>query len=400
MLTTPSMQIPIRPFDARIEYKFQFEVEGGAQVLKNRLVITNQSTGVKIYDITHDSFGYGHTIPPNTLINGETYLVKVQTGGLSVDAVTGVQKEIWSLFSDEEIVYCLSPARITIPKTIIDTDNQNRVNNEEVNFEASYEQDEGEQLQSYRFILYDDTKQQIKIFDEQFYAGTGSMEQLVAGLKHSELYYIQVKTESVKGLLVDSEMFWFRPFYTVPTLTAIITPENLKDKGAIKLSSNIVQIVGELIDNTGNVIPFTDIEYVDNDKLDLTRPDYKKLVYEKGFAIQGDGIKGIDKSDFTLKLWFENIPLNESFLRLYDSNGEINLVRRNFYDINDETVPPQSSIVAFKSLYDTNFMARFETDEFLYSEEKYYCLQLRHSKNLLDIKIEEVNEVIANVPRG
>lgn len=369
MLTTPSLRMPIRPFDATKSYDFIFYVNGGNQVLKNNLIIEDAETGASVYNGTQESFGYKHELMANKLINGKQYKAKLRTGGAD---------NKWSQFCEYELFYCFSPAKITIPKEIIDTDNQNRVGNQTVDFEAIYTQDELEALQSYRFLLYDSNKDLIKSFPEKFYDGIGNMKQQIAGLENGELYYLQVKTESVNGLLSDTSLIWFRPFYITPRLSAVITPANLKEQGAIKLSSNIIQVIGKLYDGLEREIIPSNIEYVDGEWIDLTRSDYNELIFNDGFEVM--------QSDYTMKLWCKNIPDDLVFLSLYSKNkkgdvvGKMELLKRN------------NKIHAYKTLIGNSFKAHFASDEFDFTNKLNYMIDIRQISGLMDIGVKEVIE--------
>lgn len=357
MLTTPILKYPIRPFDATKDYEFIFYVNGGNQVLRNNLVIEDVVTNIEVYNQIQESFGYKHKVPAGTLINGKSYKVKIRTGGID---------NKWSQFSEYQMFYCFSPAIITIPT--INYDDQNRVYNQTVNFEAIYTQLEGELLQSYRFLLYDSNKDLIKSFPEQFYSGTGNLSQEIAGLDNGELYYIQVKTESVNGLLTDTELIWFKPFYITPRLSVVLTPENIKEQGAIKLSANIIQIIGKLYDNLGNQINPLSVEYIDDEWLDLTRIDYDKLVFDDGFNIL--------QSNFMLKMWCKNILDNEVFLTLYSPYGKIELIKYN------------NMIHVFKTSKYHNLKSHFVSDEFDFDANLQYMIYLKQVDNLIDIAIK------------
>lgn len=369
MLTTPSLKMPIRPFDATKSYEFIFYVNGGNQVLKNNLIVEDAETGAPVYNGTQESFGYKHELLANKLVNGKQYKVRLRTGGAD---------DKWSEFCSYELFYCFSPARITIPKEIIDTDNQNRVGNQTVDFEAVYTQDEYEVLQSYRFLLYDSNKNLIKSFPEKFYDGVEKIKQQIAGLENGELYYLQVRTESVNGLLSDTSLIWFRPFYLTPRLSAVITPVNLKEQGAIKLSSNIVQIIGKLYDVEKNEIIPSDVEYIEEKWIDLTRPSYESLVFDKGFEVM--------QSNYTMKLWCKNVLDDVVFLTLYSRNekgvvvGKTDLVKRN------------DKIHAYKTLTGNNFKAHFASDEFDFTNKLEYMIHIRQTEGLMDIVVKEVTE--------
>lgn len=354
MLTTPILKSPIRPFDATKDYDFIFYVNGGNQVLKNNLIIEDIEKNAEVYNQTQESFGYKHKVLANTLINGKSYKVRIRTGGID---------NKWSQFSEYQMFYCFSPATITIPT--INYDDQNRVYNQTVNFEAIYTQTEGEQLQSYRFLLYDKNKDLIKSFPEQFYDGTGNLNQEITGLDNGELYYIQVKTESANGLLTDTESIWFKPFYVIPRLSVVLAPENLKEQGAIKLSANIIQIIGKLYDNNGNQINPLNIEYISDEWLDLTRIDYDRLVFDEGFDII--------QNNFVLKMWCKNIYDNEVFLTLHSPYGKIELIK---YD---------NRVHAFKAGKYHKLKSHFVSNEFDFNTNLQYMIYLKQVNNLIDI---------------
>jgi len=356
MLTNPILAYPIKPFDATKDYEFIFYVNGGNQVLRNNLIIENVSDNVEVYNQTIESFSYKHKVLANMLVNGTVYKVKIRTGGLD---------NTWSQFSEYQMFYCLTPAIITIPT--IDYTNQNRVYNQTVNFEAVYTQSENEQLQSYRFLLFDSNKDLIKSFPEQFYSGSGNLSQEITGLDNGTLYYIQVKTESVNGLLSGTELIWFKPLYITPRLSLVLTPENLAEQGAIKLSANIVQIIGKLYDNNGVQVNPLDVEYIDGEWLDLTRFDYDKLNFDDGFNIA--------QSDFTMKLWCKNIPDDKVFLTLNSPYGKVELMKYN------------NRIHAIKTSMFHKLKAHFISDEFDFTSNMQYMIYLKQTNNLIDMVV-------------
>ena len=356
MLTNPILAYPIKPFDATKDYEFIFYINNKNQVLRNNLIIENVSDNVEVYNQTIESFSYKHKVLANMLVNGTVYKVKIRTGGLD---------NTWSQFSEYQMFYCLTPAIITIPT--IDYTNQNRVYNQTVNFEAVYTQSENEQLQSYRFLLFDSNKDLIKSFPEQFYSGSGNLSQEITGLDNGTLYYIQVKTESVNGLLSGTELIWFKPLYITPRLSLVLTPENLPEQGAIKLSANIVQIIGKLYDNNGVQVNPLDVEYIDGEWLDLTRFDYDKLNFDDGFNIA--------QSDFTMKLWCKNIPDDKVFLTLNSPYGKVELMKYN------------NRIHAIKTSMFHKLKAHFISDEFDFTSNMQYMIYLKQTNNLIDMVV-------------
>ena len=123
------------------------------------------------------------------------------------------------------------------------------------------------------------------------------------------MYYLEVKTLSPNGNQGSSGLIHFRPFYVAPKLVVAITPENLPNQGAIKISANVIQIIMKLYDNNNVQINPLDVEYIDNDYLDMTRADYGRLVADEGFNIL--------QENFTMQLWCRDLPNNKVFLKLF-----------------------------------------------------------------------------------
>ena len=307
MLTTPILN-DIKTFNATKDYTFTFNVIGGNQVVGNNLVIERISDNAVVYNQSQETFNFKHTLPAYTLTNGLNYRAKIRTKDINNN---------WSSFSTTLLFWCYSEPDLYI--TTIDYDNQNRVYNQTVVFETTYSQAEGEILQSYRYLLYNENKDLLKSFPEQYTDGSQPLTQEVAGLENSKLYYLEVKTLSPNGNAGTTELVPFKPFYIAPRLTVTLTPENLPEKGAIKVSANIIQIILKLYDNYGNQINPMNVEYVDNEWLDMNRIDYDKLVADEGFDIF--------QSNFLLQLWCKDLPENKVFLTLYAPQGRLEVFK-------------------------------------------------------------------------
>ena len=77
-LTQPIIN-PISAFDSTRAHTISFVVIGGAQVIGNRLVISNNQTGKEIYNKIQSTMKLEHLIPANTLTNGGYYNAVVYT---------------------------------------------------------------------------------------------------------------------------------------------------------------------------------------------------------------------------------------------------------------------------------------------------------------------------------
>lgn len=359
LLTTPILN-DIRTFDATEEFAIIFNVFGGNQVVGNNLVVERIDDNNVVYENAIDSFSFTHTIPLNTLENGYNYRVKVRTKDVEGN---------WSNFSDYKIFWCFSKPTLSIQT--IDYDNQNRVYNQTVLFETKYSQSEGELLQSYRYILYNENKDLLKSFPEIYSDGSQLLTQEITGLENSRLYYLEVKTISANGSLGTTELVHFKPFYIAPTLSVALTPTNLPEQGAIKVNANIVQIVLKLYDENGEEIPFTDVEYVDDNWIDMNRGDYSKLIASDGFRL--------DQDNYLLQLWCKNIPDENIFMILYSPSGRTEFFKRN------------NRIMAYKYLTSLGYRQYFasnEVDSFNNSDE--VSIRVIQDDGLLDIKIDKI----------
>ena len=355
MFTTPVLQA-VKPFNATQDYTFVFSVQSGPQVQANELVIVDNITSAVIYQVTQVSLVLRHLVPGNTLTNGGEYRVRVR--------VRDAQNN-WSAYSDQLIFYALSPPVITFTNI----DGLNRVYNQTETFTATYSQAEGELLQSYRFILYNQNQALLTSFSEQFGTGANTLEQEVAGLINSNSYFIEIRTLSQKGQEGSSGLILFIPFYVAPRLFTTLTTEPDLERGAIKISANILQIIMKVYDPLDVEIPPETIQYVNGDQLDMNEPNYAKLVAAEGF--------GINQPDFVLQIWGENFSKNEPILTLFSDFGELTIT------ILDDCIQVR------KMLYGTDIQAVFISQPFLsgYNGEK-ILINLRSQYSLADVEYE------------
>ena len=356
MLTTPILN-DIKTFNATKENTIIFNVIGGNQVVGNNLVIERVSDNVVVYNQSQEIFNFRHTLPPDTLINGTNYRAKIRTRDINNN---------WSSFSVTLLFWCYSEPDLNI--TTIDYNNQNRVYNQTVVFETTYSQSEDEQLQSYRYLLYNENKDLLRSFPEQFADGSQPLTQEIAGLENSQLYYLEVKTLSPNGNAGTTGLVHFRPFYIAPKLTVTVTPENLPEQGAIKISANIIQIILKLYDNNGNQINPMDVEYVSDDYIDMNRIDYAKLVADEGFNIL--------QNNFLLQLWCKDLPENKVFLTLYSPQGKLEMFKLN------------NRIRVYKYIDRLDFQGYFVSNEFEVIDEQELMIYMKQDNHLIDLQVE------------
>lgn len=358
-MTTPSLIKPIKPFTPSESYDFPFTYVSGSQATQNNLIIEEVASSMEVYNSSVASFSLKHPLPVNTLTSGSPYRAKIRVGDANNN---------FSDFSEWVFFWVLEKPELNINN--IDYGNQNRVYSQTVTFTADYTHPNNESLQSFRYNLYDSNKNLLKSFNEKYQDGSLPLEEEVTGLVNGELYYIELKIITVNLQELSTGLILVRPFYTAPVLTSAIGVENIKSEGAIKVTANIIQVIGKLYDQNGIEIAKEDIEYVDNEKLDMNRVDYARLVFDEGFDTDSD--------EFVLKLWCQNLPDTEVFMKLFSSYGWLDF--RYFNDM----------IHIYKHQYNVNYPSYYTSNEFSLSVGQGMLIYVKGVYNSFDIKVTPI----------
>lgn len=338
-LTRPVLQNNIKPFDAANQFDFIFSVVGGSQVFGNNLVIENIENGTEVYNQTIASFQFKHTLPSNSLTNGVQYRAKVRTYDINNN---------FSQFSDWAVFWAFSSPTVTIP-----TLDSGTVNNHTVLLEGSYVQNEGELLQSYRYLLYDQNERLLAASVEKF---DGLLTHQFAGLMNDTNYKAELRIITANRMESSSGLIPFHTDYIQPQLTSVLTLRNIEENANIKISANIIQIIGEIGEGT--------IDYIDGDWIDLRNG---MIYFQDGFSV--------DK-DFSVKIWLKNIRDTDIFLKLIGEQGYIEL---RYYN---------NRIHAFKRLYQGGVVPHFASSEFIAGENDTIFICLKHIEDLIGIFAE------------
>lgn len=283
-LTQPIVN-PISAFDATRAHNITFTVIGGAQVVANRLVISNNETGAIVYNKTAITMKLEHTIPANTLTNGGYYNAVVYT-------IDNANNE--SVASTAVPFYCYSQPVLTIdniPAT-------ETIENGTYTFTGTYIQQEGEILNSYQYTLYDSNKNVLSKTPLIYYETDSSLSYTFVGMSNDTSYYIELSGETVNGTHITSGVIYFTVRYIQPASFAICDLVNNCDDGYIQVSSNIVAIDGK-----SNPDPPI---YIDDKEVDLRDPD-NWVEWDSGFRIQ---------DDFTLRAWGRDFNPYEPIITL------------------------------------------------------------------------------------
>ena len=270
-LTQPILN-PIAAFDATQAQAITFVVIGGAQVIGNRLVISDNETGEEIYNKIQSTMKLEHVIPANTLTNGGYYNAVVYT----IDSANNE-----SVASTPVPFYCYSQPSLTIdniPAT-------ETIENGTYKFVGSYLQQENELLNSYQYTLYNSNKNILSQSALIYYDTDSSLSYTFVGMSNDTAYYVELSGETINGTKITSGLKYFTVRYIQPASFAICDLVNNCEDGYIQISSNIVAIDGK-----SNPDPPI---YIDNKEVDLRDPD-SWVEWNSGFRIQ---------DDFTMRVW-------------------------------------------------------------------------------------------------
>lgn len=300
MLTTPILYSQAA-FDATQAHTFTFNVVGGEQVTQNKLVITNQSTNEIVYQAVQTTYKFEHILPANTLTNGvyySAYVITYNANGAASSQSNSIQ------------FYCYSTPNFAFSNLPIN----NVITNSSYNFQATYNQTEGELLNSYVFTLYDAQRIQIATSGAQYVGATTTPPTIVAyqftGFVDRTSYYIRAIGQTAQGTQVDTGLIAISVLYTVPSLFSVIELNNNCSGGYVIVRSNLIEIGSESNPTPPN--------YVDNNTAVDVRNNGQYVEWSSGFELN---------SDFTASLWGRDFNENSNIITMTDDLGNNIIIR-------------------------------------------------------------------------
>lgn len=320
-LTQPIIN-PIAAFDATQSHVITFLAIGGAQVVGNRIVISDNQTGETVYDNRVITMQLAHTIPANTLTNGGYYNVVIYT----IDSANN-----FSPASVPVPFYCYSQPTLTINNIPASS----TIENGTYTFQGSYAQQENENLNSYQFILYDSNKTVLSQSDVIYYSSNNSLSYTFVGMSNDTSYYIELKGQTVNNTEITTGLLYFTVRYSQPASFAIVDLVNDCENGFIQISSNIVAIDGK-----SNPEPPI---YIDNKEVDLREPD-SWVRWDEGFNI---------KDDFTMRVWGRDFNDFEPIITLSNKNNtdsEPNKIEMKWMIADVMKILPDYTLVSGKNI--------------------------------------------------
>lgn len=315
-LARPSIIIPanntqrLNPINGLISNTIEFKTDGGGDlVYYNELnIVDNDNTNNVVYNRKIQTYDFDHEIPSNTLTNGKTYQIKVRTYN---------NKNQYSQWSDSVLVTCLSPVELIITNIV-----DNTIESSNPIFTTSYNQDEGEKLYSYQYMLYKNGT----LVDFSPVMLDGLLTYQFNNLENKTNYTITITvyTENeLSGTLTQS----FYCDYLQTRLPATVSITNDTNEGSVIIKSYVRQIIGEII--KGEYVYYRDGEWADLHDVIISFNEQGAFRSKGSFTIQMWAKEIEDDNNFLIKLFTDigyfTVSRNKNLflLRIYINDCEL-----------------------------------------------------------------------------
>ena len=289
----------IKTFDSTKNNIFKFIWEGN-QSFGNICIIRNNVTNAIVYSQSETSMRLEHNIAACTLTNGVWYNVVIA----SIDVNGNV-----SDYSDPMVFYCLSTPILSFTNI----EHNSIIRNASYRISMSYFQAENETLESYEISLYNNSKNLIQTSGVVY--SSVNLEYTLTSLEDNQTYYVRGTCYTLNGMEGETDFIPISVNYTQPNYYSLLTLENVRSNGYIKLQSNIravecvingtpIYIDGEYIDLRNNILSINKDYALDNDY----------VIKFSGYDLQNGLIMQIGENNVEVYLVTEN---GFSYLELY-----------------------------------------------------------------------------------
>ena len=300
-LTTPILYTQVA-FDASNAQTFKFNVIGGDQVTGSTIVIKDNATLSQVYTTTVTSYAYSITVPAGSLTNGKYYQAYITTHNAAGET---------SEPSNTIQFYCYTTPSFefsNLPSTHI-------LNNASYIFSVTYNQEQKEPLNAYRFDLYDNTGILLSTSSTKYTSTTSvpiTVSWAFSGFEDKTIYKIQCTGTTSEGTIVDTGLITITIQYSgVRSYSNLYLTNNCND-GNITIESNVLAIDGEA--NPANPT------YIDDKEIDL-RADGSYVKWQQGYQLP---------NDYTMRIWGRAFNANtevsgdpNNLLELMNADGDI-----------------------------------------------------------------------------
>ncbi|MFJ8247280.1 hypothetical protein [Peribacillus asahii] len=330
----------IVPFDALRGTSIYFTYFGSKQAVQNELLIREKDTGLAVYSFSQTGLEKVHHVPPAVVENGKTY-----TGKLRVKFLDGT----YSPYSNEVEFHVIATPILDIESV----DGQGYVYNSDVTFVARYTQAHGEKVKTYRFHLYDENEDMIKSFPLRTPEDEAELTETVTGLEKGKGYFIECVIQTVRGF-TWSQKEKFVPLYLIPSINGLVQTRSDNEEGFIRVTANLKQLLGTQVRVTDPNDTYISDNYEYEDEDWIIVPDGNPLVF-KGLGMNR-------ASDFVMKVWCKNVPIDTKFLELSPPQGEgIPIELWRYHD----RIVAVKRYAGAKSVYCSNIIEMPEEREFM-----------------------------------
>lgn len=336
MALVKPIALGIPAFDATKDQTFSFTSSGGNQVVANKLTIRSQIDNSIVYQNKIESYRFEQVVPANTLQNDYYYNFYFNTYDVEDNE---------SEPSDAIQFYCFSEPTLTLTNIPI----SGIIENSGYTFDVTYNQSEGELLNSLIYYLYDNFDNLITE-SETYYGGSSvpvSFSHTFNGFNNNTIYKIEVIGTTVNAMSVSTGKHMFTARYYYPQVFSLLDLENVCEEGYVNIESNAVIAEGETAPE------FTPPTYRESDTT-LNAYQYGNWVqWTNGFSINPSftftsfmragrlgrfAIFGTENNGFTIDL-IREIPNGETVVKdRFEVNGYTNGIHRvhqtsNYVDI-------------------------------------------------------------------
>lgn len=289
-METPYLNI-VQNFDALNPYVFEYTYLGSHRITTNQLEIREAVSGSDpMYSRYTTLFDKEHTVPGGTLTNGKVYWAKIRVdiGGE------------WTSWSPEIEFMCLKT-----PNLVWDSlDEQNYVYNNDIMMSVVYRQEQGEQVEQYRFSIMDENKN--KIAGSQYpwripeVYSPNILTERISGLVKGRLYYIGIRIQTRNGINYY-ETHELIPHFVTPTIDGIIEIKNQDEQGSVLVQTYLKQMLGSAVK------PFIANAPDDNsNRYTYLNDDWIIIPHEQPLLYENLGMA--KASDWVMKTWQQYVP--------------------------------------------------------------------------------------------
>lgn len=330
----------ITPFDANKPYEISLSWSGN-RAYANRIIIYENETNDVIFDDTVSSFELLHTVPANTLTNGKKYTIQAQIYDV---------ENVPSSLSDKILFYTFETPDFYFENI---PDNA-KITNASFSASIHYYSSDWEDINTYKFYLYDSTKKQLLESNSLF--DSFDINYTYRGLENNTAYYIRCTGITVNGMELDTGYVEILVSYENPNAYSRIYSTAIPSQGCVQVSSNLI-----VIQYNG-----TDTFNYSDGMIDLRD---KTLYYDEGFLIE---------DDFTVVIRGTNLWQNADILKM--NNGKLGLtLSSHIYSggkLRFRLIVPNGV---------TNYL--LYSDEQVFENEDMVTIAIRRKNNIYQIKV-------------